>query len=306
MNLPVKAPTNIPMMDSGMFEQMQRVGKMLAMSPLFPEHLRSGSPEQALANAVLVVNIALRLNEDPLTVGQHIYFVSGRAGWSTSYLIAKANQHEVFRDPIDWEISGKGETLSVTAFATIEKTGKRVAYTCDMAMAKAENWVKNKKYQTMPELMLRYRSAAALIRLYCPEIMVGVPAQVDIELGSNDMRDITPQTESEPEVEEKDEKPKTKKSAKAKDAEVIEDGNKGDAEENAKPDEKADNPEPDIDAMAKHQNFYNVILADLQEAPNVKIVTDLYGAQIEAMEKEAPDLHKELIAEFKAFEDAQA
>lgn len=178
------------LMDIPKFEQMCRVGKMFAVSPLFPQHLRGGNVEQATANAVLVLNMAHRLNEDPLTVAQAIFFVGGRPGWNTSYCIAKANQHGVFKDPIDWEVKGKGETLSVTAFGVLRGTGKRVQVTCDMEMAKKEGWTKNAKYQSMPEQMLRYRSAAFLIRLYCPEVMVGVPAAVEVELQS--ARDITP------------------------------------------------------------------------------------------------------------------
>lgn len=179
------------LLDVDAFDHMQRVAKMLALSPLFPEHLRKGGTiEQAVANGVLVLNMAARLNEDPLTVAQNIYFVSGRPGWSTSYMISKANQHGVFKNPIDWEISGKGDSLSVTALAEVSATGRSVSFTCDMAMAKAEGWTRNKKYQSMPELMLRYRSAAALIRLYCPEVMIGVPSQIELETGH--MKDVTP------------------------------------------------------------------------------------------------------------------
>ena len=179
----------LAIMDPATFDHMQRVGRMLALSPLFPDHLRKGSQESAIANGVLVMNMAMRLNEDPLTIAQQIYFVSGKPGWSASYMIGKANQHGVFKNPISWEVAGKGAELSVTAFAELAATGKRVQVTCDMTMAKAEGWTKNSKYQSMPEQMLRYRSATFLIRLYCPEVMVGVPSQVEIELG---MKDVTP------------------------------------------------------------------------------------------------------------------
>lgn len=178
------------LMDPQRFDHLLRVGKLLAASPLFPAHLSGGSADKALANAVLVLNMANRLNEDPLTVGQNIYFVGGRPGWNTTYLIAKANQHGVFRDPIDWEVKGKGEALSVTAFAILRGTGKRVQVTLDMETAKKEGWTKNPKYQSIPEQMLRYRTAAFMIRLYCPEVMVGVPAAVEVEL---EAKDVTPE-----------------------------------------------------------------------------------------------------------------
>ena len=177
------------LMDPVQFDQMQRVGRMLALSPLFPEHLRKGSEQERIANGVLVVNMALRLHEDPLTVGQNIYFVGGRPGWNTTYMISKANMHGVFKNPIDWDVSGQGDSLSVTAFAELSGTGKRVQMTADMELAKAEGWTRNTKYKSLPEVMLRYRSAASLIRMYCPEVMIGVPPVIELE---TEMRDATP------------------------------------------------------------------------------------------------------------------
>lgn len=43
-------------------------------------------------------------------------------------------------------------------------------------MAKAEGWAtkSGSKWRTMPELMIRYRSAAMWGRLYVPELLVGI------------------------------------------------------------------------------------------------------------------------------------
>ena len=178
------------LMDVPQFEQMQRIGRMLALSSLFPKHLKEGGQDAALANGVLVVNMALRLQEDPLTVAQNIYFVNGRPGWNTTYMISKANMHGVFKNPIDWNVTGEGDSLVVEAFAELSGTGKHVSMTASMKMAKAEGWTKNAKYQSMPEVMLRYRSAASLIRMYCPEVMIGIPPV--IELDTDQYQDVTP------------------------------------------------------------------------------------------------------------------
>lgn len=183
------------LMDPAAFQHIQRVAGMYAASPLFPDHLRKGGQQAALANAVLVMNIAERLREDPLTVAQQIYFVGGKPGWAATYMIAKANQHGVFKNPIDWKVTGKKETLSVTAHAELASTGKKVEVTVDMETAKAEGWTRNSKYQSMPEQMLRYRSATALIRLYCPEVMIGVPPANEVEDQHYSMRDVTPEPE---------------------------------------------------------------------------------------------------------------
>lgn len=215
------------LMDVPQFEQMQRIGRMLALSSLFPEHLRKGGNDIALANGVLVVNMALRLQEDPLTVAQNIYFVNGRPGWNTTYMISKANMHGVFKNPIDWNVTGEGDSLVVEAFAELTGTGKRVSMTASMKMAKAEGWTNNNKYQSMPEVMLRYRSAASLIRMYCPEVMIGIPPSIEIE---TEMRDVSPTYAEETVARiEAAEKPKAAKAIENVDPETGEVTTEGDA-----------------------------------------------------------------------------
>lgn len=310
MNLPTTTTaTESPLallLDPARFEHLQRVGAMIAMSPLFPEHLRGkGDMKQATANAVLVLNMANRLREDPLTVAQNIYFVSGRPGWNTSYMISKANMHGVFKGPIDWEVTGEGADLSVTAFGILSGTGKRVQATCSMAMAKAEGWTKNTKYQTMPEQMLRYRSAAFLIRLYCPEVMVGIPAGVEVE--SPSMRDVTPaETEAGNPVSEERaapaEKPVPKPRAAAttskptppvEEAEVTEAEPEPTNEPNAEPEGQA----YDFKAV------YNGVMSDLLDSGSVSGVKGHWGERgLDAMESGAPDLFAKLQSEFASYE----
>jgi hypothetical protein len=50
-----------------------------------------------------------------------------------------------------------------------------------MDTARKEGWTKNPKYKTMPEQMLRYRSATWLIRLHCPEVLLGMQASEEIQ-----------------------------------------------------------------------------------------------------------------------------
>ncbi len=305
MNLPVKSNAPSLLMDPERFNHMQRVGAMLALSPLFPDHLRKGSKETAIANGVLVMNMAARLDEDPLTVAQNIYFVSGKPGWSSSYMIGKASQHGVFKNPISWEITGAGPDLSVTAFAELASTGKRVEATTSMAMAKAEGWTKNSKYNSMPEQMLRYRSATFLIRLYCPEVMIGVPAQVEVEMA---MKDVTPadfadisantsESDAKTEIQDAEVTPEAEKSPELAqsgkpEAEAI------DAETGEVSDASAPTPDPD-----QFRGLLDMIKRDLLDAP-IADVLEMYGPQIEQMKEAAPELHKELQAEIDEFKKA--
>lgn len=323
------APT-LALMDPVQFEQMQRVGKMLALSPLFPAHLRTGSEPERIANGVLVMNMAVRLREDPLTVAQNIYFVGGRPGWNTTYMIAKANMHGVFKDPIDWEVTGKGDNLSATAFAVLAGTGKRVQMTADMEMAKAEGWTKNAKYKSIPETMLRYRSAAALIRMYCPEVMIGIPAGIEVE---TEMRDVTPSRAQEVsrsvvadtvdvssaeivdaetgEVDQAEDQAaansaaaqepekapaQRRKQTPRTDSTPYTEGGPKAGEQTA-----MDMGEPDPSIAILADNIDAAISADLSDGASLADTLDMYSAQLDQIQAGDPARHAEMIASYEAF-----
>lgn len=174
--------TRDPLTDPAMFAHMQRVAKVYAASQLAPTHLQNKLPDVFIA-----LQIALEMGENPIMVMQNIYFVSGRAGWKTEYMIARANKSGVFRGRIRWRSAGAGDDLAVTAVAILADTEEEeITATATMAMAKAEQWVKNPKYRTMPEHMLRWRSATMLIRLYAPEVMMGQSTADELD----DMRHV--------------------------------------------------------------------------------------------------------------------
>ncbi len=295
------------LLDPKGFEHLQRVGMMLASSPLFPDHLRKGTKEEATANGVLVVNMAMRLNEDPLTVAQNIYFVSGKPGWSASYMIGKANQNGVFKGRIKWRKSGQGDTLSLTAFATLAETGEEVTATCDMEMAKAEGWTRNAKYKSMPEQMLRYRSATFLIRTTCPEVMVGLPSGPELEGG---MKDVTPENndlfENDTETVEhvadaeivKEDEPETvdQETGEVTEAETTEEP-QGDNEIT-----KSDEPEQSQDQAPKWAtDLVNAIMNDMLDAGDVDAVMGFREKDIERLKSEAPAAYDDLMAQIETF-----
>lgn len=164
------------------FNLMQREAKLFATSPLIPAHLRHGGPDQAMANCYIALKLARTMGEDPLVVLQNIHIVNGKAGFAAQYMVARANAAGIFHGRIDWRIDRSDpQNLSVTAFATLKGTWQEVSVTCDMRMAKAEQWTKNPKYQSMPEVMLRYRSAAFLVRFYAPDVMLGYHTTEEVE-----------------------------------------------------------------------------------------------------------------------------
>jgi hypothetical protein len=75
------------------FAHAQRIAKMLVNSSLVPEHFRG---EAHLGDAVLVLDIALRLKMNPLLVMQQCYIVKGKAGWSAQFVLGTLNTSKRF------------------------------------------------------------------------------------------------------------------------------------------------------------------------------------------------------------------
>jgi len=166
------------MRSSSGFAHAWRVAQMFAESALVPDHLRG-----RVSDVAVVLLMAWRLNEDPLVMMQHTHIVKGKAGFAAQYVIARANRSDVFHGRIKYRETGKpgDKEYAVTAYATLAETGEDIEFTASMAMARAEGWTKNSKYQSMPQVMLRYRAATLLVRLNAPDVMLGSSTAEEIE-----------------------------------------------------------------------------------------------------------------------------
>ena len=164
---------------SAAFDEAQRFAKALASSTLIPQQFQG---QAGYANCLVALNIARRMNLDPLMVVQNLHVIHGRPSWSSQFIIGLINGCGRF-SPLRYEITGKGDTLACTAVATEHATGEELrGPEVTMAMAKREGWASKSgsKWATMPELMIRYRAAAFWGRLYIPELLVGIQTQEEV------------------------------------------------------------------------------------------------------------------------------
>jgi hypothetical protein len=176
-----------------MFDAMDKAYKfacIMAKSDIVPSHYR-GKPE----NTFIAVQTAYRMNLDPMQIMQNTYVVSGKLGMVSSFAISLANGSGLFDSGIRYRIEGNGEDLKVTAYTNLKKTGEEISYTITMKEAIAENWTKNPKYRTLPELMLRYRAATLLIRTHAPEVLNGMHMVEEIEDVVMATKDVTPKAQ---------------------------------------------------------------------------------------------------------------
>ena len=156
-----KKPENAAAIPMDEAERQWRYASALAKATIIPKSYQ-GNP----ANVFVALSTAAQLGVGPLEVMQNLHVIHGSPSFSAKYAIAMANRNGPFEGPIKFDIQHAPQP-AVTAYATVKGSGERVEFKVDMEMATKEGWTKNSKYKTMPTLMLSYRAATLLIRLYC-------------------------------------------------------------------------------------------------------------------------------------------
>lgn len=202
------------------FELMQCAAKLLSSSTLVPVAYRAwdekkGDNPNALANCVVSLNMAQRMGADPLMVMQNLYIVEGRPSWSSQWIIAAINGCGRF-SPLRFDMKDLGpkeveyevtkwvnrervtnrhkatvQNLECIAWAIEKETGARIdSPRVSVEMAVKEGWYgkSGSKWQTMPEVMLRYRTASFFGKLYAPELLMGLQSVEEAQ----DVIDVQP------------------------------------------------------------------------------------------------------------------
>lgn len=173
---------------------------------------------RALANCVVALNMSQRMGADPLMVMQNLYIVEGRPSWSSQWIIAAINGCGRF-SPLRFDIKPQGkktvehvsfewangertrkvskveiEDVIAVAWALEKETGERLeSPPVTIELAVKEGWYSKNgsKWQTMPEVMLRYRTASFFGKLYAPELLMGLQSAEEM----HDIIDIKPQAD---------------------------------------------------------------------------------------------------------------
>lgn len=186
--------------DPGRFGAQMKVAEMLSRTAFVPKAFQ-GKPEDCL----VALDMAGRLELNPLAVFPDIYVIDGRSSFSSKFLIALVNRSGRFsRIQFDcgtdgttevtygaWEYGSKTpkktrvvvpNVYAVASFSDLTTGERYESPRVDMAFADRNGWVEKpgSKWQTMPEIMTRYRAASILIKSVCPEIVMGLEFADDL------------------------------------------------------------------------------------------------------------------------------
>ena len=202
------------------FEFLQRSAKAFANSTMVPTAYQAvvtkgfGRNQKiednpaALSNCMIALDMAQRMDANPLQVMQNLHVIEGKPSWSSQFIIAAINSSGKF-SPLRFDLEWLGEmdaTYSTyewdngnkveqkhkvriknarcVAWATEKATGERLeSAPVTIEMAVNEGWYSKNgsKWRSMPDLMLRYRSAAFFGRVYAPELLMGLPTSEEVQ-----------------------------------------------------------------------------------------------------------------------------
>lgn len=162
------------------------IASSIAQATMIPKQYQGNQ-----ANCLIALNMANRMNADPLMVMQNLYTVNGNPSWSSKFLIATFNTCGRYSS-LRYEMTGEiGKDSWGCRAWSIEKCtdAKLVGAEVTVKMAKDEGWYnkpdrsgKNiSKWPTMTELMLQYRAAAFFVRVYAPELSAGLLTKEEVD-----------------------------------------------------------------------------------------------------------------------------
>lgn len=187
------------------FEVTQRMGQMYSQSTIIPDTYKGN-----LGNCVIAIDMATRMNANPLMIMQNLYIVYGNPSFSSKFLIATINASGKF-SPLRYEFKNTENTpeyaCRAVAYEIADREHKEPLYGdwVSIKMADDEGWSKKSgsKWKTMPSQMLRYRAAAFWQRVYCPEISMGFLTKEEYEdIEDVQYEDLTNRKSNEPIIQQ--------------------------------------------------------------------------------------------------------
>ena len=164
------------------FELEQRRASMFIATDFFPAHLRKGDKNATIGTAVIVLDLAQRMNLGALEVAQSIYIIHGKPSFETKFLVARLNSSGLLKGRLNTILAPDGQSAHCEAVDA--QTGQLLrGTTITMDMARREGWLSKNgsKWQTMPELMMKYRAQSFFINEFFPEVKYGLKTSDEAE-----------------------------------------------------------------------------------------------------------------------------
>lgn len=165
---------------------MWRMAKLMVQSSLLPEHLRmvgtKGNKQPlpfntVVANCFRIVNQAVRWGCDPFALPDETYVVGGKLGYQGKLIAAIVNARAGLEKRLDYEFKGEGQQLTVIVSGVMK--GETKARVVELKLADAIT--DNQMWRKDPQQKLIYSGVTKWARRHCPEIVLGILSDDDVD-----------------------------------------------------------------------------------------------------------------------------
>lgn len=164
--------------DVNLYERFFRMAESLSKTDIVPSSYR-GKPE----NCLIAIDTARQVGcKSPLFIMQNLNIIKGKPSWSGQYcsaLVYNYFQNVQINRVGDKENGVTGIYITALNKNNIECRGAKIT----LEMAKKEGWIdkEGSKWKTMPEQMLIYRAFTFFARAFCPERLLGMSDEYEIQ-----------------------------------------------------------------------------------------------------------------------------
>lgn len=183
----------LAMMDTGRWNQANRVAMTMSQADALPEHLKGDTALRTVANCLLVVEQADRWGLSPFAIMGETYVVHGKLGWQGKLIAGLVNSMTNLEGRLRYHFSGSGDDLTCTCVGKFDDEDDPRDLTCRLGDWKTYEFVKDRAgkrttkkqvkpmWLTMPNQKLSYTTATQWARMHCPEILLGARTVEDLE-----------------------------------------------------------------------------------------------------------------------------
>lgn len=183
---------SVPVLDTGRFDQMFRIARVMAQSNLIPDTLCSALEDQddgkkkkvwlptetVTANCFLIVNQAVGWGMDPFAVAQCASVVHGRVCYEGKLIAAVIEQKLGVRLQYEWN-DKVGDDMGIIVRGTIP--GETAAREMKGTVREWKTTGSGSPWLKQPRMQLAYRGSRDWGRLHTPSVMLGVYSDDEME-----------------------------------------------------------------------------------------------------------------------------
>ena len=166
------------LLDTAKFEQVYRLAKIAGAGSLIPKHLQvANNPEGTTANCFRVIIQSLRWGIDMYAAMDESYVVGGKLAYQGKLVAAVVQKHAPLVGRLRQTYAGTGLELTITIYGRFigEDTDRTITLSVKQAKTDNSMWVKD------PEQKLWYSGVIKWARRHCPDVLLGVLTDDDLD-----------------------------------------------------------------------------------------------------------------------------